>query len=101
MSAMSRQDRSTGFITRFRGSYEAARRTDDPRGSRAEDLLELERRGLLELVVPAVGRLLVEAPALEGRRVADPVALEMVVGNLCDALESQRLPRQVLASVPA
>src|SRR4029079_14155914 len=69
--------------------------------SGAEDLLELERRGLLELVVAAVGRLLVRSPSLEGGGVPEPIALEMVVGDLRDALDAQRLPRQGLATVPA
>src|SRR4029079_18251225 len=71
------------------------------RRSGAEYLLELERRGLLELVVAAVGRLLVRAPTLERGGVPEPIALEVVVGDLRDALDAQRLPRQVLAAVPA
>ena len=67
----------------------------------AEDLAQLVRRGLLELVVAAVGRRLVRAPALERRRVPEAVALEVVVGDLGDALGAERLPRQVLAAVPA
>ena len=52
------------------------------RSARPEDPGELERRGLLELVVAAVGRRLVRAPALERRAVAEAVALEVVVGDL-------------------
>ena len=66
-----------------------------------EDPGQLERRGLLELVVAArLGRL-VRAPALERRPVPEPVALEVVVGDLGDPLGAERLPRQVLAAVPA
>ena len=60
-----------------------------------------ERRALLELVVAAVLRRLVRAPALERRAVPEPVALEVVVGDLHDAFRAQWLPRQVLAAVPA
>ncbi len=69
--------------------------------SAPEDRLELERRGRLELVVAAGLRRLVRAPALERRRVAEAAALEVVVGDLDDALRAQRLPGQVLAAVPA
>ena len=69
--------------------------------ARPEDLAELERRRLLELVVAAVGRLLVGAPALERRAVAEAVALEVVVGDLGDSFHAKRLPRQVLAPIPA
>ena len=75
------------------GTAAVSRRSEDPR--------ELERRRLLELVVAAVGRRLVRSPALEGRPVPEPVALEVVVGDLGDALGAERLPRQVLAPVPA
>jgi inner membrane protein len=46
-------------------------------------------------------RRLVGSPADERRRVAEAVALEMVVLDLADALGTQRLPRQVLAGAPA
>src|SRR5690349_2251840 len=69
--------------------------------SGAEDLLELEGGGLLELVVAAIGRLLVGTPALERGPVAEPIALEVVARHLGDPLEAERLPRQVLAPVPA
>ena len=55
----------------------------------------------LELVVAAGRGRLVRAPALERRRVPEPVALQVVVGDLDDALGAERLPRQVLAAVPA
>ena len=67
----------------------------------AEDPRQQERHGLLELVVAAgLGRL-VRAPALERRPVPEPIALEVVVGDLRDPLRAERLPRQVLAAVPA
>ena len=66
-----------------------------------EDAGQQERHGLLELVVAAGLRRLVRAPALERRAVAEAVALEVVVGDLGDAFRAQRLPRQVLAAVPA
>ena len=69
--------------------------------ARPEDPRDLEGRGLLELVVAAVGRRLVRAPALERRPVAEAITLEVVVGDLGDALGAERLPREVLAAVPA
>src|SRR5436190_907532 len=41
------------------------------------------------------------APAKEGRRVPEAVALQVVVLDLADALRTHRLPRQVLARAPA
>src|SRR3990172_2814875 len=67
----------------------------------SEDPGDLEGRGLLQLVVAAVGRLLVGAPSDEGRSVAEARALEMIVGDLHDPLRAERLPGQVLAPVPA
>src|SRR5262245_14634586 len=69
-------------------------------GGAAEDQSQLVRGRLLELVVAAVRGGLVGAPALEGGRVADAVALEMVVRDLDHTLEAEGLPRQVLAAVP-
>src|SRR5438105_2370256 len=70
-------------------------------GSRApEDPRELVRGRFLELIVAAVAGLFVGPPALERRRVPEPVALEVIVRNLCHAFEPQRLPGQVLAPVP-
>src|SRR6185312_16131339 len=66
-----------------------------------EDAFQLERRHHLELVVAAgLGRL-VDAPAHEGRGVAEAIALQVVVADFADALGPQRLPRQVLACAPA
>ena len=72
-----------------------------PTATRAEDLLELVRRRDLELIVAAVGRRLVGPPAQEHRRVAEAVALHVVVLHLAHALDAQRLPRQILAGAPA
>ena len=67
----------------------------------AEDLLELVRSRDLELIVAAVARLLVGAPALEHRGMPEAVALHVVVLHLAHALDAQRLPRQILARAPA
>src|SRR5262245_44438726 len=67
----------------------------------AENLREFERRRDLELIVSAVGGPLVLAPAQELRRVPKPVALQMVVLHLADALEAQRFPGEILAGRPA
>src|SRR5207344_3380799 len=55
----------------------------------------------LELAVAAVLRPLVRAPAQKGRRVAEALALQVIVFHLAHALDAQRLPRQVLARAPA
>jgi hypothetical protein len=67
----------------------------------AEHLLQLERGGDFQLVVAAVLRRLVVAPAQEGGGVAEAVALQVVVLDLDHALGPQRLPAQVLAAAPA
>src|SRR6185295_19421403 len=66
-----------------------------------EDPRELEGRGLLELIVAAVLGALVRTPALEVGAVAEAAALQVIVGDLADALDPERLPAQVLAPVPA
>ena len=68
---------------------------------RAEHLRELVSGRDLELIVAAVGRLLVRAPALEDRGVTEAIALQVVVLHLADALDAQRLPREILARAPA
>src|SRR4051812_31809898 len=68
---------------------------------RAEDLLELVRSRDLELIVAAVLRALVAAPALEDRSMAEARPLHVVVLDLADALDPQRFPREVLAGAPA
>src|SRR5260221_547057 len=67
----------------------------------AENLAQFHRRRLLQLIVPALGRRLVRPPALEGGRVPEPIALQMIVGDLADALDAQRLPGEILAAIPA
>src|SRR5262249_24280566 len=67
----------------------------------AENLGELGGRSDLELIVPAIRRPLVGPPALEDAGVTEAVALQMIVFDLTDALDAQRLPRQVLARAPA
>ena len=49
----------------------------------------------------AVARLLVGPPAAELRRVAEPAALHVIVGDLDHELRPERLPRQILALAPA
>src|SRR6478672_11906731 len=66
-----------------------------------EDARQQEGHALLELVVPAGLRRLVRSPALERGPVPEPVALEVVVGDLGNAFRAKRLPRQILAAVPA
>src|SRR5260370_19684976 len=67
----------------------------------AENLRELVRRGDLELIVSAVARPLVRAPALEDRRVAKPPPLHVVVLDLADALDSKGFPGEILARAPS
>src|SRR5690242_14834462 len=68
---------------------------------RAEDLLELVRSRDLELIVAAVFRLLVDPPPLERCRVAEAVALHVVVFHLADALDAERFPGEILARAPS
>src|SRR5262249_51865393 len=72
-----------------------------PLVARAEDPLELVGRRDLELIVAAVARRLVGAPAHELRRVPEARALHVIVRDLADALGPERLPAQILAAVPA
>src|SRR4051812_36494081 len=64
--------------------------------ARREHLGQLVRGRHLQLVVAAILRRLVGAPAQEHRGVAEAVALEVVVLDLAHALRPQRLPAQVL-----
>src|SRR5207253_11423579 len=66
-----------------------------------EDLAELVGARDLELVVATGSGPLVRPPAQEGRRVAEAVALQVVVFHLAHPLDAQRLPREVLAGAPA
>src|SRR5690242_3694203 len=56
--------------------------------SAAEDLLQLVRRGLVELVIAALARRLVGPPALEVGGVAEPRALEVLERDLADQAEA-------------
>src|SRR5437762_10902305 len=67
----------------------------------SEDLLELVRRRDFELIVTAVGGRLVGPPALKDRGVPESPPLHVIVFDLADALDAQRLPRQILAGAPA
>src|SRR5688572_2666677 len=68
---------------------------------RPENLLELVGRRDLELIVAAVDGPLVRTPPQENRRVTETITLEMIVLHLTDALDSERLPREVLPRAPA
>src|SRR6187399_2305375 len=87
---------SSGIIAEPRGAAGGARAS-----AGAEDSCELVGRGRLQLVVAAVCGRLVRPPAAERRPVTEPVALEVVVGDLDHPFRPQRLPREVLAAVPA
>ena len=65
-----------------------------------EDLVELGRDRSVELRVGARRGLAVRSPPDERRGVAEPVALQMVVGDLGDQFGTERLPTQVLAPAP-
>src|SRR5262245_5639299 len=67
----------------------------------AEDLLELVRRGDLELVIAAVFGPLVQAPAFEDRGMSEAIALHVVVLHLAHTFDADRLPRQILSCAPA
>src|SRR5437762_6532213 len=69
--------------------------------SGAEDVGQLRGNDDLELVVGAGLGIAVGAPALEVGRVAEALALHVLVGDLANKLGAQRLPRHVLALAPA
>ena len=71
------------------------------RWRRAKDLLELVRSGNLELIVAAIRWQLVRAPALKDRRMPKTIALQVIVFDLADSLDPQRLPRQIFSRAPA
>src|SRR5438128_1207604 len=66
-----------------------------------EDRRQLVRRDDLELVEGAVARLLVGTPPAELRRVTEPAALHVVVGDLDHQLRPQRLPGKIFPLAPA
>src|SRR4029078_9726717 len=84
----------------FSGGRFPARTAPAPPRPQAEDALELVGRRHLELVVAAVPRTFVPAPAHEVRGVAEAVTLHVVIGDLADALGPERDPGEVLAPVP-
>src|SRR5215469_16414668 len=63
----------------------------------AEDFLKLVWRRNLELIVSTVARPFVRPPAQEYRRVAKAPSLQMVVLDLADPFQPQRLPGKILA----
>src|SRR5439155_26165907 len=68
---------------------------------RAEDLLELVGSRDFELIIAAVVRWLVRPPPQKQRRMAKAPSLQVVVLDLANPLDSQRLPRKILARAPA
>src|SRR3954467_5594301 len=71
------------------------------RMSRRENLLELVSSRDLELIVAAIARWLVRAPAQKDSGMTEAIALQVIVLYFADALDAHRLPRQVLACAPA
>src|SRR3970040_3083684 len=66
-----------------------------------EDLFQFERNGRNECVEGALPWWFVGAPSLEGGRVAEAVALEVVEGEFADEFGPEADPTGVLASGPA
>src|SRR2546422_6833979 len=66
-----------------------------------EDALQLVGRRDLQLIVAAVLRALVGTPAHELRCVPEAGPLHVFVRDLADAFGPQRLPAQVLTTIPA
>src|SRR6185369_3519386 len=69
--------------------------------SAPENLGQLLRRNDVELIVSAVGRLLVFAPSSKLRRVTKAAALHVIVSNFDHQLRAQRLPREIFSCAPA
>src|SRR5258705_3981746 len=94
-----------GVRRRIVFSLSASARNATWRTSRSSDtakhLLQLVRRGDFKLIVAAVFRLLVGAPAQEDGGVPEAVALHVVVLHLAHALGSKRFPREILPGAPA
>src|SRR5690349_19483215 len=70
-------------------------------GSGRENLVELVGLGDFELVVAAILGPLVGSPTQEDRRMAEAIALQVVVLHLAHAFRAQRLPREIFARAPA
>src|SRR6478735_8822343 len=66
-----------------------------------EDRGKLKSRSDFELIVAAVRGRLVVTPAKERRSVAEAITLHVVVLHFADPLDTERLPRQILAGAPA
>src|SRR5207237_1215384 len=64
-------------------------------------LLELVSSSNLQLVIAAVGWPLVRAPSLKDGGMSKAIALHVIVFDLADALDAQRLPREILAGAPS
>ena len=94
---LGRSSRSSVYVCALPaiGAQCSERRGSRQCASGPEDARQLERCRRLQLVVAALGRLLVGAPAAEGRAVPEARALQVVVGDLADALRAKWLPAQV------
>ena len=79
-------------------AHARAGRSEPPR---LKNLRQLVRRRDFELVVAALARSACPGASAGSGGVAEAVALQVVVLHLADALDAQRLPRQVLARAPA
>src|SRR5262245_55334761 len=77
-----------------------SRRFGLPLARELDDLVERERVRRRELIVAAVFRRLVAAPAHERRPVAEAAALQVVELHLADELGLERRPRRVLVARP-
>src|SRR5262245_49811526 len=86
--------------TRRRTTGRMSTRTVSRVNGSAKDLLELVRSRDLELIVTTVLRPFVRSPPLKDRRMAEPRPLHVVVLDLADTFDSERLPGQVLARAP-
>src|SRR5262245_56810376 len=64
-------------------------------------LFQLERWRHFKLIVSALVRRLVGPPSLKHRRVAEAIALHVVVLHLAHTLGSHRFPREILAGAPS
>src|SRR5262249_34479924 len=67
----------------------------------AEDRRHLGKGGDLQLIVKALRGRPVVRPAQERGRMTEAPSLQMIVLHLADALDAKRLPREVLAGIPA
>ena len=75
--------------------------TNVPKGSFRKDAHQFVGRNNLELLVGAVLWSLVRTPAAEVREVTEACALHVLVGDLDDELDAERLPAQVFACAPS